>query len=167
MIEIREYVAARDRDGVRACTIELQDYERALDPRMPAGATIADAYPEEMAEECAKQRGAVFVAADADRIVGFACVLARVLEEYPSEALREYALVTDLVVLASHRGRGIARRLVDRAQSFARASGAHWLRINVLAQNAAARTLYDDLGFREYEIVLEKELIDADSPDGR
>jgi GNAT superfamily N-acetyltransferase len=165
MIEIREYVAARDREGVRACTIELQDYERALDPRMPAGAAIADAYPEEMAEECAKQRGAVFVAADADRIVGYVCVLARVIEKYASEPLREYALVTDLVVLASHRGRGIARRLIDRAQSFARESGAHWLRISVLAQNTAARTIYADLGFHEYEIVLERKLIDADSPD--
>jgi len=163
MIEIRQYVAARDREGVRACAIELQDYERALDPRMPAGAAIADGYSEEMEEECTRHRGAVFVAADADRIVGYACVLARVLEEDPSEALREYALVTDLVVLASHRGRGIGRRLLERAQSFARASGAHWLRIRALARNAAARTLYDDLDFRECEILLEKELTEPAS----
>lgn len=167
MIEIREYVAARDREGLCACIVELQDYERALDPRMPAGVSIVDAYPEEMERECAKQRGAIFVAADAERIVGFACVLARVLEEYPSEGLREYALVTDLVVRASHRGRGIARRLIERAQAFARASGAHWLRMSVLAENSAARALYADLGFSEHEIVLEKQLRDADSPDAQ
>jgi GNAT superfamily N-acetyltransferase len=167
MIEIRDYVAERDREGLCACVIELQDYERALDPRMPAGATIADAYPEEMEEECAKQRGTVLVAADAERIVGFACVLARVLEEHPAEALREYALITDLVVLPSHRGRGIARRLIDGAQSFARSSGARWLRINVLAMNSAARALYADLDFREIEIVMEKELTDAESSNAR
>src|SRR5688572_2620745 len=40
----REYRPAEDFGAVRACLIELQEVERTLDRRVPAGATIADAY---------------------------------------------------------------------------------------------------------------------------
>ena len=40
-LEVREYDPSRDGSAVRARFIELQDFERSLDPRMPAGAEIA------------------------------------------------------------------------------------------------------------------------------
>jgi ribosomal protein S18 acetylase RimI-like enzyme len=53
-----------------------------------------------------------------------------------------YALVTDLVVLSSHRGRGIGQQLLGRAEAFVRSAGAAELRIGVLANNITARRFY-------------------------
>jgi GNAT superfamily N-acetyltransferase len=47
-----------------------------------------------------------------------------------------------LVVLSPHRGRGVGRQLLERAEAFARAAGAPELRNGVLAQNVVARRLY-------------------------
>lgn len=53
--EIREYHDADDFQGVRKCLVELQDHERALDPRLPAGDTIADAYLQGLFRRCARR----------------------------------------------------------------------------------------------------------------
>ena len=157
-MRIREYDETTDRDGLRRCVIELQEFERNLDPRLPEGPSIADAYMTDLLNNCRRFLGEVFVAEDEDAVVGYACVWARARSDDVSEGPREYALVADLVVLGSHRNRGIGRRLLDRSESYARAQRAKHLRISALASNTRARTLYTDVGFEELEIVLEKVL---------
>ena len=51
---------------------------------------------------------------------------------------------------------GLGRALLARAEAFARAEGAAVLRIDVMAENAGARSLYARFGFRERTIELEK-----------
>ena len=48
---IRDYDPARDRDGVRDCFAELQDVERGLEPVLPEGRAVADAYVERYTRE--------------------------------------------------------------------------------------------------------------------
>jgi GNAT superfamily N-acetyltransferase len=67
-----------------------------------------------------------------------------------------YALITDLVVLEPHRGRGIGRRLLEKAEAYAKQAGATELRIGVLANNGTARRLYLEVGFRPHLEVLNK-----------
>jgi RimJ/RimL family protein N-acetyltransferase len=45
------------------------------------------------------------------------------------------------------RGRGLARRLVAVALNWARVKGARTVRLRVAVDNAAARTVYESLGF--------------------
>lgn len=59
------------------------------------------------------------------------------------------AEILTLGVLADVRGRGIGRRLVEAVADKARARGAARLHLEVAAGNAAARRLYDGLGFAE------------------
>ena len=47
---IRPLNRQTDMDGLRDCLIELQDFEREIDPRMPPGKEIADDYIFEMLE---------------------------------------------------------------------------------------------------------------------
>jgi len=154
---IRDYDPTRDRAAVRACFAELQDVERGLEPALPAGLAVADAYLDFMFARCAEWDGAVFVAEEDGAVVGFICVWARVPPDDPSE-LRSCAHVSDLVVLPTWRGRGIGRALLARGETYARESGAGRLRIGVLARNEGARRLYDASGFREVYVLLAKPL---------
>lgn len=155
--EIREY-EARDAAGVEECFVELQDDERALDPHLRAGAAVAEDYLRYMFGRCAETAGRVFVAEAAGRVVGFVSVWARVPSRAVEEEEYEYAYVSDLVVLRAHRGRGLGRALLQRAEEHAAQQGARLLRIAVNAKNGAARRLYERAGFRERVIELSKSL---------
>ena len=59
---VREYHRDADFEGIRACLIELQEFERRIDRRMPAGDEIANAYISEALAKCAECHGRIFVA---------------------------------------------------------------------------------------------------------
>lgn len=155
---IRDYDEAVHLAGVRACMIELQDFERALDPRMPAGAEIVDVYVPQMLERCRECGGMVLVAEVDGEVAGYATVMIRVRSDEIEDGEFEYGLVSDLVVADRFRRRGIGRHLLAAAESFARDSGMQWLRIGVLAENRAAAGLYDALGFGSLYVEREKDL---------
>jgi ribosomal protein S18 acetylase RimI-like enzyme len=154
---IRDYDPARDRAAVRACFAELQDVERGLEPALPAGVAVAEAYLDFMFARSAEWDGAVFVAEEGGAVVGFVCVWARVPPDDPSE-VRSCAHVSDLVVLPAWRGRGIGHALLARGEAYARTRGAERLRIGVMARNEGARRLYVTRGFREVYVLLTKAL---------
>jgi len=60
--------------------------------------------------------------------------------------------VHDVVVMPSHRGRGIAARLFAEVEAIARERGACKLTLEVLSGNRAARALYEKLGFDDYRL---------------
>ena len=155
---MRDYDPGRDRDAVRDCFAQLQDFERSLDPRVPRGAEIADAYLELLLERCREHAGIVLVAEEASVVVGFVAVLTRYCSDEPEDDPTAFAYVTDLVVRETHRRRGIGRRLLDAAESRARAAGVDCVRLSVKAGNAGAQALYAECGFEGYELVLEKRL---------
>jgi ribosomal protein S18 acetylase RimI-like enzyme len=157
-VKIRECDRKSDLDGLRRCAIELQNFERGLDPRMPEGSSIADPYIEQMFRDSRRFAGKIFVADDDGAVVGYACVWARARAEDISDGPKEFGLVPELVVLASHRNRGIGRMLLFESEAYARSHGCQCLRISVLAANDAARALYTSHGFKEHEIVLEMSL---------
>jgi len=158
VVIIRDFGHSRDSDALRDCFIELQDYERQLNPGKPEGSTIAKAYLERMFARCRQWDGRVFVAELAGRVVGFVCVWAKVPPDEPDDNPAHYAHVSDLVVRAAYRRRGIGRQLLSAAETYARAQGALALRIGVSAHNAAARHLYASAGFEECKIELVKHL---------
>jgi GNAT superfamily N-acetyltransferase len=157
-LAIRAYDPARDAEALRVCFVELQDYERRLEPEAPAGEAIADAYLARMHGRCASWDGRVFVAEQDAMLVGFACVWGRVPPQEPDESPEHYAYVSDLVVLPPWRGRGVGQALLERAESHARAVGAPWLGIGVMAENGDARRLYERLGFAPYHVEMKKPL---------
>lgn len=155
---VREYVPDADFDGIRACLIELQNFERRIDRRRPAGDEIANAYISDALTDCADCHGRIFVAEEKGEIAGYATVLAKVHSGSLDDGDLEYAYLADLVVRAGYRGRGIGRELIATAETYARDEGANWLRVCVLAENKGARRLYDTSGFSELNVELEKDL---------
>ncbi|MGI9293603.1 MAG: GNAT family N-acetyltransferase [Pseudomonadales bacterium] len=130
-----------DFDQVRECLIELQDCERQIDPRMPSGEAIADAYFSEMLRDCKEHRGQILVAEVDGLIVGYVSVLAKTSSGEIDDGDIEYGLIYDLVVTDRWRGKGLGRRLIEAAEAFAKTNDARWLRLSVLAQNRPARAL--------------------------
>ena len=155
---IREYQPERDTSSLRECIVELQDFERTIEPALPAGAAMADAYLAYILARCREYRGQVFVAEVEDKVVGFVSIWARVPPTEPDEPQTEYAYISDLVVLAPFRRRGLGRALLIRAERYAREQKARVMRIGVLAQNVIAKQLYLDVGFTERRVELAKDL---------
>src|SRR5439155_22316864 len=59
---IRDYEPARHRDQLRSCVVELQEFERGLEPALPPGEEMADAYLAFLLERCSRASGRGFVA---------------------------------------------------------------------------------------------------------
>jgi hypothetical protein len=83
---IRDFDEKAHLAGVRACLIELQDFERSLDPRLPSGTEIVDDLIPRMLDRCARCDGRVLVAELNEAVVGFVTILAKVKSEEIDEA---------------------------------------------------------------------------------
>ncbi|WP_372657570.1 GNAT family N-acetyltransferase [Hydrogenophaga sp.] len=78
--------------------------------------------------------------------------LVNCIEGFSTFAARPLVNVHDVAVLASHRGRGVAARMLALAESIARQRGAVKLTLEVLSGNAKAFELYQRLGFAGYQL---------------
>src|SRR5687767_1931854 len=155
---IRDCDPGRDRNGLRSCIVEMQDFERSVEPMLPCGAEMADAYVELLLNRCSGTSGRVFIAEADQTVVGFVGVIARVAPSDPDEEATPYTYISDLVVLPAYRRRGVGSALLRHAEAYARERGMTVLRINVLAKNQVAAQLYRTFGFSDYRIELVKRL---------
>ncbi|HEX8844460.1 MAG TPA: GNAT family N-acetyltransferase [Pyrinomonadaceae bacterium] len=160
MALIREY-RTDDYQQVEECFIELQEFERRIEPRRVEGKAVAKKYLQHMFERCAQTQGKVFVLEAQDKIAGFVSVWAKVKVNGLVNVESEVAYISDLFVIAAYRGQGWGRALLQRAEDFARAQGATTISLGVLAGNTGARRLYEDFGFREDHVELSKSLLPA------
>ncbi len=78
--------------------------------------------------------------------------LVNALEGFSTFACHPLVNVHDVVVAASHRGRGIAAKLFAEVEAIARERGACKLTLEVLSGNRTARALYEKLGFDDYRL---------------
>ena len=160
-MKIRKAKIAADLELIRCCVVELQDYERNIDPRMPPGETIADAYIEAMLNKCEKHDGQILLSEIDEEIAGYVTILAKVSSGQLDDGDLEYSLIDDLMVKEQFRRYGVGKKLVEAAELFAKSKNARWMRLSVLASNTLARKLYASSGFSELSIDYEKSLDDA------
>ncbi len=88
------------------------------------------------------------LAFEGDQPVG----LVNCIEGFSTFACRPLVNVHDVAVLARHRGRGIAERMLALAEAIARERGAVKLTLEVLSGNQGAMRLYQRLGFAGYQL---------------
>jgi ribosomal protein S18 acetylase RimI-like enzyme len=143
-----EVVRARYDDPAHAASLlELLD-AYARDPA-GGGEPLGDFARDNLIGELAA-RPAIFsvLAFDGRMPVG----LVNAIEGFSTFACRPLINVHDVMVAASHRGRGIAARLFAEVEAIARERGACKLTLEVLDGNASARALYRRLGFAAYQL---------------
>lgn len=145
MIVVRR--ARYDDPADAAALVDLLD-AYARDPA-GGGAPLADAVRASLVSALAA-RPFIFsvLAFDGAMPVG----LVNAIEGFSTFACRPLVNVHDVVVRASHRGRGIAAQMFAEVEAIARERGACKLTLEVLACNRAARRLYERLGFDDYRL---------------
>ena len=94
-------------------------------------------------EQFLDEPGFLVAATDTDEVLGY--VVSDVTPNYG----RDIGHVKDLAVHPGTRGRGIGRRLLDRALRTLSAEGAMLVKLEVREGNDPARSLYRDVGFRK------------------
>ena len=155
-MQIREFRAESDLPSIRACVVALQDFERALDSRLPKGEEMADTYLEQAFRRCQDFAGRIFVAEEDNRVVGCVTVLGAYRLDDPSDATTPFAYVDDLIVVPGHRRQGIGQALLAEAEAYAKRCGQTSIRLRVKGGNREARAFYMGAGFSDYELDLEK-----------
>ena len=88
------------------------------------------------------------LAFDGDTPVG----LVNCIEGFSTFACKPLVNVHDVAVLASHRGQGVAARMLDLAETLAIERGAVKLTLEVLSGNTSACKLYQRIGFAGYQL---------------
>jgi ribosomal protein S18 acetylase RimI-like enzyme len=74
------------------------------------------------------------------------------VEGFSTFACQPLVNVHDVVVAASHRGQGIAEKMLVKVETIARERGACKLTLEVLSGNHAAQKLYRRVGFDNYQL---------------
>lgn len=145
-----------DREDLVVCFRALQEHESTVDGNRADAAAVAGPYVDSLLVKSRHGAVTIFVAeSDAD-VVGFIGVVGRYVSDDVREREREFAYVTDLVVLPPHRGQGIGRELLEAAEGYAASMGVRRLRVGVFAGNAGALEVYRAMGFRDDEVILSK-----------
>jgi ribosomal protein S18 acetylase RimI-like enzyme len=156
MVQIREYEES-DAPALTALIRELQAREVALFDRMKPAADMGQWYIDLLKKKCIKDEGVILIAEEDDRVLGYAVILTRSVEDGTGDEIAyDYAYVVDLVVIKEARRRGIGRLLLDDCERRARAAGRDDLRITVLARNEDAHALYSAFGFDDLLIDMRK-----------
>ena len=78
--------------------------------------------------------------------------LVNCIEGFSTFACKPLVNVHDVVVLASHRGQGIAAQMLALAEHIAHERGAVKMTLEVLSGNTPAVTLYRRLGYAGYQL---------------
>lgn len=155
---IRDYNPDTDYAGLRACVVELQDYEYRIDPRYPDGESIVDDYIPDVLERCEKYQGKVLIAELDGEVAGYAMVWSKVPGEDIEDGDFECGRLADLCVLECHRGKGIGQRLIDASEAWALEQGVRYFRLGVMGGNSYAQALYEARGYRACHVEFEKTL---------
>lgn len=146
----------RDRDIIWRATLETVWDDLPKDEQRTTSHSDFEAhFRPHAARVIGDPRNAIFVAeTDAGAVVGYTIVgrMTTMLSPEPS------GFVYDLWVAPDARRRGIGHRLIERAKEWCRGEGLHKLRLEVGADNEAARTFYKSEGFLEERLSLGKPL---------
>jgi ribosomal protein S18 acetylase RimI-like enzyme len=148
-----------DRPWLVTAMAGISDHERTLHDSRRPGADCADAYLSQIEAAIADHGGAILIAARGEERLG--CIAFHVAHEVNAAETPDsnvFGYVSDLYVVESARGQGLASRLLAEAERHFRAAGLRRMRIGSLAANASAVRAYHKFGFNAYELVLEKRL---------
>ena len=153
---IREY-KPEDRGSVEKCILQLNQEEYNRRPEYWADPeTSIVAYVEYLLKDADKNQGKVFVSEIEGSIIGCINVVIHT-DDSPDVKIKEWAYVTDAVVLEEYRNQGIGEQLFKAAENYTRECGMEWISLNVSLGNPAL-SFYEKHGYTQRMIKLDKKL---------
>ena len=135
-----------DPDHSEAIIKLLNEY--ALDP-MGGGKPLSDHVKVNLIKELQKRDGAraILVFVDAEAAGLLIC-----FEGFSTFACRPLLNIHDIVVTPKHRGKGLAKKMLQMLEEIATDLGCCKLTLEVLEGNSAALAIYKSFGFSGYEL---------------
>jgi GNAT superfamily N-acetyltransferase len=122
--------------------------EYARDP-MGRGSALPDDVKANLAAELRRRAGARVILAYVD---GAPAGLMVCFEGFSTFACKPLLNIHDVVVTHEHRGKGLAKAMLQKAEAIARELGCCKLTLEVLEGNHRAQAVYRALGFAGYEL---------------
>ena len=135
----------------------LQHFENAFEPNRRLDPGFAAEHWADVQTQVAA-RGALFVAEDNGKPVGWVFVVEEVGDLFVREDERRYGFVAELFVEDAARGQGHGRALIAACEDWTRARGMAVLIIGVLSGNGKAAAVYQRDGFAPYNLFMRKYL---------
>ncbi|HZH10424.1 MAG TPA: GNAT family N-acetyltransferase [Microvirga sp.] len=148
----------RDRDTVVELIHQLNVFEADLVGDRRRDYDGANAYYDELMARLAQRNGRIVLAEEDGVVVGAMGFSLDRDAAYVSSDVRNHGTVTDLIVHAEWRGKGIGQRLLKEAERLTREAGLKRLMIGALVANERALRTYTQSGFEPYVAFLKKEL---------
>ncbi len=149
-----------DIPAIKTLLAQLQAVEAALQPNRKSDPAVA---AEEIWSEGEKMinegKGVVFVALMDDVIIGVGIGFEDNLDD-PSLAMeaRKVGYISDLIVDQEWRGKGVGTDLLQSLLGWFRDHGLKIARIGAITENKGAIKLYEQMGFAQVSVALERPL---------
>lgn len=153
---IREYTH-NDVDDIKKLLVELQEFERMMDPRRLEGIKIAHEYLEHLLELCEKAEGKIYVVEIYNEVIGMISVYIQEDKKHYRKTHR-YAYISDLIVLPEYRDRGITKELLETAEKYAQSEKVDTIQTFVLTDHQEGIAGLQRNGYHQFEIILKKTL---------
>lgn len=153
---IREYTN-QDVEGIKVCIVELQEFERMMDPHRLEGIKVAHEYLEHLLEMCEAGHGKIFVVEIDSNIVGMVSVYIEEDHKHFRKA-RRFAYISDLIVMKEYQDQGITKELLEKAEEYAKSKNVTTIQSSILKGHEEALAGYLRNGFHEFEIRVRKHL---------
>ncbi len=153
---IREYTH-NDVEGIKQCLIELQEFERMMDPHRMEGIKIAHEYLEHLLELCKADNGKIFVVEIGGQIVGMISVY---IEEDNKHfrKIKRFAYISDLIVMKEYKDQGISKELLEKAEKYATSKHVTSIQASILKGHEEGLSGFLRNGYKEFEIRVRKQL---------
>ncbi|MCI8649579.1 MAG: GNAT family N-acetyltransferase [Anaerotruncus sp.] len=146
-----DLAAVGDLKAIQRLYRQLYAFTAQLQPEFYQDAPQEEAF---LKQVLADPNSAFLVARDGAQVVGFALVQEQETLRYPCIVRRRMAHLMDLCVQEDRRGQGVGKMLLQVASGWASARGCDGIELAVLAENQAARRLYQAHGYRERMLTL-------------
>lgn len=153
---IREYTKD-DVEGIKQCLVEIQEFEKMLDPNRLSGIAIAHEYLEHLLQVSRQEKGKVFVVEINNEIVGMISVVIETDMRHFRKAGKA-AFISDVIILPEYKDKGIMKELLEKAEEYAKGKEVKVIQTAVLSKHAEGIDGFTRNGFHTYELVLNKKI---------
>ncbi len=136
----------------KLCEKEHKDFDETINPNYPVTVAGRKYFSERLQNDGAFK----LVVEDEGKIVGY--FIGAIVEPEDYRTTMKVGEGENMFIEQEYRSRGIGTEFMQRFESWCKEKGVKRLRHIVSAKNTQATRLYKKLGFKEYDIVLEKDI---------
>lgn len=155
---VRDARLPQDEPAILSYIQQLQDYEAQFEPNRRKDPAFAADHWRDVQHRCAEKHGAMFIAEQEGRAVGWAFAHEEHGELFIREPERRHGFLAELYVVPEARGAGHGKALIAACEGWSKARGHAVMTIGVLAHNQRAVRAYEGAGYGPYVLIVRRYL---------